>query len=48
MKTYEIKPSGTGDYNVYYYIDDKLENIEYHSKDGINGTVKDGYILKVK
>jgi hypothetical protein len=30
-------------YNIYYYINDVLELIEYHSTDGINGEIRYGY-----
>jgi hypothetical protein len=30
-------------YNIYYYINDILELIEYHSTDGINGEIRYGY-----
>lgn len=52
MKTYLIKcepVNGVKKYNVYYYNEkNKLETKEFHSYDGINGTVKEGYILKSK
>lgn len=48
MKEYEFKPSGTGDINVYYYIDGIFETYEYYSKlDGSQATtIRDGYTLK--
>lgn len=56
MKTYEIKyepiklkDGSTKDkYNVYYYLDKEEETVEFHSTDGINGVVKEGYTLKTK
>lgn len=55
MKTYDIKfePINIDDktidkYNIYYYVNDELENKEFHSYDGINGEVRSGYTLKVK
>jgi hypothetical protein len=54
MKTYEIKHepiSINGEiidkYNIYYYIDGVYENHEFHSKNGINGNIKEGYSLIV-
>lgn len=48
MKTYEIKLDGKK-YNIYYYDENgNLENKEFHSIDGINGEIRQGYILKVK
>lgn len=53
MKTYEIKfePVVVDDvtypkYNIYYYINNVLEIKLFHSIDGINGEIKDGYVLK--
>lgn len=53
MKTYEIKyepvkvDGKTIDkYNVYYYINGKQETKEFHSTDGINGEIRQGYKLK--
>jgi len=53
MKTYEIKyepikkEGVTIDkYNVYYYINGVEESKEFHSLDGINGEVRQGYTLK--
>jgi len=50
MREYEIKyePIFKNEveipkYNIYYYINDILESIEYHSKDGINGEIRYGY-----
>lgn len=55
MKTYEIKYEPVtidgkkiDKYNVYYYVAGKLENKEFHSTDGINGDVRQGYTLKEK
>jgi hypothetical protein len=56
MKTYEIKKeliktdeNGVDifHYNIYYYIDGIEETKEFHSKDGINGNIKEGYSLIV-
>ena len=51
MKTYEIKyePAiingvSIDKYNIYYYIDGVLENKQFHSYDGINGTIQAEYI----
>ena len=50
MKTYEIKyepitieGKQIDKYNIYYYVAGKLENKEFHSIDGINGTIRDGW-----
>jgi len=55
MKTYEIKyepinikGKSIDKYNIYYYVAGKLENKEFHSIDGINGDVRQGYTLKEK
>lgn len=55
MKTYEIKyepitidKKTIDKYNVYYYINNELETKEFHSTDGVNGVIRDGYILKTK
>lgn len=59
-KEYEIKkePVTLGDgstkikYNIYYYEDDKkatsVPHKEFHSYDGINGTIREGYTEKTK
>lgn len=53
MKTYEIKYEPVTiagvikpKHNIYYYIDGELETKEFHSTDGINGTIREGYTLK--
>lgn len=53
MRTYEIKYEPItiegkiiDKYNIYYYVAGKLENKEFHSIDGINGDVRQGYTLK--
>jgi hypothetical protein len=53
MKTYEIKHEPItidgeiiDKYNIYYYENDTLINKEFHSTDGINGEIKQGYTLK--
>ena len=53
MRTYEIKyepitieGKQIDKYNIYYYVAGKLENKEFHSIDGINGDVRQGYTLK--
>lgn len=53
MKTYEIKYEPItiegkiiDKYNIYYYINGKEDAKEYHSTDGINGDVRQGYTLK--
>lgn len=55
MKTYEIKlePVKLPDksikekYNIYYYDEEGvLESKEFHSNDGVNGNVRQGYVLK--
>lgn len=53
MKTYEIKYEPKeidgeiiDKYNTYYYINGELENVEFHSTDGINGEIRYGYKLK--
>lgn len=54
MMEYEIKndpivlKDGTykDKYNVYYYVDGEFYTREFHSCDGINGTIRDGYSLK--
>lgn len=50
MKTYEIKYEPViidgkeyPKYNVYYYINGDFETKEFHSKDGINGEIRQGY-----
>lgn len=46
MKTYEIKlepVNGINKYNIYYYTNGELETKEFHSNDGINGIIRDGY-----
>ena len=55
MRTYEIKYEPItiegkviDKHNVYYYVAGKLENKEFHSIDGINGDVRQGYTLKEK
>jgi len=55
MKTYEIKREPIVKdgkeivkYNVYYNAYGLLENKEFHSTDGINGDVRQGYTLKEK
>jgi len=56
MRTYEIKyepithEGKTIDkYNIYYYLNGVLESPkEYHSKDGINGEIRQGYTLKTE
>ena len=55
MKTYEIKYEPINvegkvidKYNIYYYVGKHLENKEFHSVDGINGDVRQGYTLKEK
>lgn len=53
MKTYQIKLEPVTiagivkpKYNIYYYIDGIEESKEFHSTDGINGEIRDGYTLK--
>lgn len=54
MKTYEIKYEPVNidginipKYNIYYYDSEgKLETKEFHSIDGINGEIKNGYKIK--
>lgn len=55
MRTYEIKYEPIkiegkviDKYNIYYYVGKHLENKEFHSVDGINGDVRQGYTLKEK
>ena len=50
MKTYEIKYEPITEegkqidkYNIYYYINGKEDSKEFHSTDGINGTIRDGW-----
>lgn len=50
MKTYEIKyepiiidGSENPKYNIYYYINGVLDDYQFHSIDGINGEIKQGY-----
>ena len=50
MKTYEIKyepiiieGKKIDKYNIYYYIDGVEYTREFHSTDGINGTIRDGW-----
>lgn len=50
MKTYEIKFEPVTvkgvtypKYNVYYYIDGIEETKEFHSVDGVSGSVRYGY-----
>ena len=50
MKTYEIKYEpiiNDGEtypkYNIYYYSNGVEESKEFHSIDGINGTIRNGY-----
>lgn len=43
MKTYEIIKIGNK-YAVVYYINGIEESIEFHSLDGINGTIREGYV----
>lgn len=53
-KTYEIKHEPAtingqiiNKYNIYYYDEDGVEETkEFHSTDGINGKIRNGYILK--
>lgn len=52
-KTYEIKYEPVEvegitypQYNIYYFEDDIEVNKFYHSNDGVNGTVLDGYVNK--
>jgi hypothetical protein len=33
-------------YNIYYYIDGVEECKEFHSTDGVSGTIREGYTLK--
>lgn len=53
MKTYEIKYEPTNDegvlnseYNIYYYGGEFDSLKEFHSTDGINGEIREGYTLK--
>jgi hypothetical protein len=53
MKTYEIKHEPINingevidKYNIYYYENDTLITKEYHSTDGINGEIKNGFVKK--
>lgn len=34
-------------YNVYYYIDGVFYEKEFHSKDGISGSIREGYTQKI-
>lgn len=34
-------------YNIYYYIDGVQESKEFHSLDGINGEIREGYTKKL-
>jgi hypothetical protein len=50
MRKYEIKfePVTISDevyikYNIYYYINGEIETKEFHSTDGINGEIRQGY-----
>lgn len=43
MKAYEIKQEN-GKYNIYYYDGEVLVDKQFHSLDGINGIIKDGYV----
>lgn len=43
MKKYKLVLEN-GKYNVEYYENDILMLKEFHSTDGVNGTVRDGYI----
>lgn len=50
MKTYEIKYEPIEiegniipKYNIYYYIDGKEYTKEFHSTDGVNGIIRDGW-----
>ena len=50
MKTYKIKYEPIiiegityPKYNIYYYSNGVEENKEFHSIDGINGTIRNGY-----
>jgi hypothetical protein len=49
MKTYLIKQDDeNGDFNIHYFINNELENIEYYSKsDGTEvAGIKEEYTLK--
>jgi hypothetical protein len=53
MKTFEIKYEplikdgiAIDKYNVYYYFNNEIELKEFHSIDGISGTIREGYIEK--
>ena len=35
-------------YNIYYYHNNIVVGKEFHSTDGINGIIKQGYKLKTK
>lgn len=42
IKTGELKDK----YNIYYYINGIFQDREFHSTDGVNGTIREGYTLK--
>lgn len=43
MKTYELKLEN-GKHNICYYENDELVDKQFHSLDGINGTIREGYV----
>ena len=45
MKTFELEYKNNK-YNVNYYNNNELELVEFHSTDGVNGYIKQGYSKK--
>jgi len=47
IKREDVKVSGKTvvKYNIYYFINGELETKEFHSTDGVNGEIRQGYIL---